>query len=62
MMSNPNIRVLLVTTDHRLAALAGTMNTEPFTGTHEIEVFATMAAAREWLLQQPVLTAPRRPT
>jgi hypothetical protein len=62
MMSNPNIRVLLVTTDHRMTALAGSMAAEPFTGTHAIKLFPTMAAAREWLSEQPVLTAFRRPT
>jgi hypothetical protein len=55
--SNPNVRMVLVTTDARAAALALAMNADPNVGQHEAKVFSTVAQARDWLQQQPPLSA-----
>jgi hypothetical protein len=57
--TNPNVRIALVTTDIGLATLTQSANVDPFVGTHEVKVFATVALAREWLQQQPALVACR---
>ena len=60
MATNPNVRIAMVTTDHGFAMLTQSANVDPFVGTHEVKVFATVALAREWLQQQPALVACRR--
>jgi len=59
--TNPNVRVVFVTPNEKMAALGRAMNRWPLTGSHEVHVFATVELAREWLHQQPVLSAFRRP-
>jgi hypothetical protein len=59
--TNPNIRVLLITSDVRMAKLATGISTEPYGKTYETVVFATMAEAREWVeLQLPLLKPTKR--
>jgi hypothetical protein len=59
MATNPNVRIAMVTTDCEMATLTQSANVDPFIGTHEVKVFATLALAREWLQRQPVLVACR---
>jgi hypothetical protein len=58
--TNPNVRIAMVTTDRGMATLTQSANVDPFVGTHEVKVFATIALAREWLQQQVALVACRR--
>jgi len=55
--TNPNVRIAMVTTDSAMATLTQSANVDPFVGTHEVRVFATLALAREWLQKQPALVA-----
>lgn len=53
--SNPNIRVLLVTTDADLFALSNGSTPGAFPTTNETKSFTSVAEAREWLSRQPPL-------
>ncbi|HEY5308427.1 MAG TPA: hypothetical protein VIK97_07965, partial [Casimicrobiaceae bacterium] len=46
MATNPNVRIAMVTTDHGFAMLTQSANVDPFVGTHEVKVFATVALWR----------------
>jgi hypothetical protein len=56
MRTNRNFRVVIVTTDSRLAAIPTAISKGSFVGTYETEAFATIALARQWLQQKPVQT------
>ena len=58
--TNPNVRIAMVTTDRGMATLTQSANVDPFVGTHEVKVFATVALARQWLQQQVALVAFRQ--
>jgi len=54
--TNPNIYVILLTTDPRLAPLAQPEATSFLRGLYETCAFRDEAAARRWLAAQPPLT------
>ena len=54
--SNPNIYLVLLTIDPRLAPLAQPESTSFLRGLYETCAFADEAAARRWLTAQPRLT------
>jgi hypothetical protein len=53
-LTNPNIRVLVVGADSRIAALAAAASRDPRAAGYEAHAFATMALARAWLASQPL--------
>jgi len=55
MLTNPNIRVLVVTTHTEFTVLAEAAKAPALDGSHEARAFPTMALAREWLAKQCVL-------
>jgi len=54
--TNPNIYVILLTTDPRLTPLAEPESTSFLRGLYDTCAFADEAAARRWLAAQPPLT------
>ena len=59
-VSNPNIRLALVATDPSVASLAARLDTVADVGERRMEVFSSVAKARDWLGQQPTLAEIRR--
>jgi hypothetical protein len=53
--TNPRIRVMLVTKDAELFALADVTKPNSFPATNETKGFATTVEARAWFHRQPVL-------
>ncbi|KAB2928275.1 MAG: response regulator transcription factor [Dechloromonas sp.] len=53
--SHPNCRIVFVTTDDELARLIKGVLTAPQMASYQVEVFATVEAARDWLDEQPQL-------
>ena len=52
MMTNPKIRVVIVTTDAALIALDELLHSPAFACPHESYVFPTLASAHAWLREQ----------
>jgi hypothetical protein len=52
-LTNPNIRVLVVGADGRIAALAEAISHDPRAAGYKAQTFATMALARAWLASLP---------
>ena len=55
MWTNPNIRVVVVSSDERFTWLATAAKQPPLTGTQLTVAFATMDEAMEWVRRQPKL-------
>ena len=54
------VRIGSIATNRGMATLTQSANVDPFVGTHEVKVFATVALARRWLQQQVALVAFRQ--
>ena len=57
--TNPNIRVLVVSTDSRFAELAAATRRPPLDGSQETRAFPSIEAALGWMAEQPILQGPR---
>lgn len=54
-MTNPNVRVLVVTTDGRIRTLVDSVNEPPLAGLIETRSFESMDSAKAWMADQPPL-------
>lgn len=54
--TNPDIRVVVVTEDDRIIAMAKAMSAQPYDDAHEVRHFPTMSAAQVWMATQPLRT------
>lgn len=59
MASNPNIRVIVISTDERFTKLVSATREPPLAGTHETVAVATLEEARDWMARQPRLDQAR---
>jgi hypothetical protein len=61
MLTNPDICLLIVGGDERIATLAAAATTDSRAGGYDVRMFPSMAAARAWLSGQPSPAGALRP-